>query len=123
MCQYVLTGRASPLEGTEANRLVLLTAGGLADTMGIEATMPPESLGKKLQDIRKSGGVSGKDLAKELGIDHTLLSHYETGRRAMPLGFYTQYIAAVQAIVRRRAIAVGIMRPTKEDTKPSPPEE
>jgi len=64
-------------------------------------------LGKKLQEIREAGGVSAADLARELELDPTLLSHWEAGRRRMPEDMIGKYVAKVQEIALRRAKAVG----------------
>lgn len=41
-------------------------------------------IGKRLRDIRLSGGVSQEELAERLGIERVSLSRYETGQRAVP---------------------------------------
>ena len=43
-----------------------------------------EWTGGRIREIRKSKGMSGRELAKQVGITPTTLSHYETGKTIPP---------------------------------------
>lgn len=43
-----------------------------------------EWTGGRISEVRKSKGMSGRELAKQVGITQTTLSHYETGKTIPP---------------------------------------
>lgn len=43
------------------------------------------SVGRKIQEIRKSNGISGDDLAKKLGLTQQQISRYESGKSLMTI--------------------------------------
>lgn len=45
------------------------------------ATKEAKALGKKFKDLRNKRGLKGVFVAEQLGIDNTVLSAFEAGRR------------------------------------------
>jgi SOS-response transcriptional repressor LexA len=43
-----------------------------------------QKIGRRLQLARKRAGLSQFDLAERIGVSHGMISHYETGRSAIP---------------------------------------
>lgn len=40
---------------------------------------------KKLREFREDAGISGRELARLVGIKEARYGHYETGRRSLPV--------------------------------------
>jgi transcriptional regulator with XRE-family HTH domain len=69
-----------------------------AKTMG-HFRPPPKHLAKKLQQIRRSLGVSQGELVRQLGvqalIEHTTISKYELNKNEPPLAILLAYARLV----------------------------
>lgn len=69
----------------------------------------------RLAALLAARGVKKVWLARELGIDPTLLSHYLSGRRPVPHDFYRRAARALR--VRQDSIAPPPVAPIPGETK------
>ena len=65
--------------------------------LGYDPRPQPTNVGERLARLRKSRGLSQKDLAQQLSIDPSTLAKWEVGRRK-PQG---KYLAKVKEVLRR----------------------
>lgn len=70
--------------------------------------------GPELARERERGGVKARDVAEALGVNPTLISHWETSLRPVPEKMVEPYLAAVRRIALERAEAVGAIEPREE---------
>lgn len=69
--------------------------------------------GRKLKEIRERLGVSQKELAMRMGVDPSLLSHLEAGRKPVRLGHVILFAAALG--LKAEEVVKELMREEKEE--------
>ena len=57
-----------------------------------------KKIGKRLQELRESKGLSQSDLASYLGISQPLLSQIESGNRNLNLSLFAKVMNIIQSI-------------------------
>jgi ribosome-binding protein aMBF1 (putative translation factor) len=112
--KHICQRNEEPYSEQDAARVPELTDGWVEAMIASLAKEP--YIGQILRQVRESGGVSLRDLSRELGINETQLSRIENGERRIPDGLEAKYFTAVREIVKRRAQAVGLL-PKDPDKK------
>lgn len=64
--------------------------------------------GKELRAMREEAGIPGYVVAKRMGRAQSTVNFYERGVLPIPAGVDEEYVAAVHAIVREKAEALGM---------------
>lgn len=55
-----------------------------------------KDVGVKMRKLREKAGLEIQDVARRLGVDNSLISHRENGRKAWSLDFIGRYLAALK---------------------------
>lgn len=113
-CQgFPLHGFAVDVEDIKAG----LTRACSEGIMPLEASELARLFGEFLRDLRKTAGITQKDLAEAMGISDQTVIAIETGRRRVTDDMFEKWVRTVRQIARDRAQAVDAII-TKTTSRP-----
>ena len=87
----------------------------------LKAKLPPlklgdETIGRRLQRLRKERGYTQKEIAEKIGINYRLVSEYETGRLRLHDEMLIRFAIALEI---KADNILGLNQENHQDVKPS----
>jgi transcriptional regulator with XRE-family HTH domain len=74
-----------------------------------------QTLGRRLRGLRETAGLSGKNLAKQLGWQPSKISRIELARQSASPADITEWVAATGARAEERSTLLGLLDQSRED--------